>query len=139
MFLTDKMYSKGQFPLTFNLSRTNAFVKYKNEIPQNEKTLNTGPSYFIRLNRRKIYSVKLKEKFLNWLCVCTHPIAMVVNSFQTVHVQQPHVFPSHSNTPVHKWQQGQVCLLRWHASVHLFYSIYLWHWHVTFKSRLGNG
>lgn len=34
VFLTDKMYSKGQFPLTFNLSWTNAFVKYKNEVPQ---------------------------------------------------------------------------------------------------------
>ena len=34
VFLTDKMDSKGQFPLTFNPSWTNAFVKYKNEIPE---------------------------------------------------------------------------------------------------------
>ena len=27
-------YSKGQFPLTFNLSQTSAFVKYRNDIPE---------------------------------------------------------------------------------------------------------
>lgn len=46
VFLTDKMYSKGQFPLTFNLSRTNAFVKYKNEIPQKWKNTKYRPQLF---------------------------------------------------------------------------------------------
>lgn len=112
-------YSKGQFPLTFNLSQTSAFVKYRNEIPEKwKKTLNTSPSYFIRLNRRKI-SLSEIEKFVNRLRVCTRLTVVVVNSFQTVPAAAlflPLIIVT-AACLVSTWQQSQVCFS---DDMHLF-------------------
>ena len=139
-------YSKGQFPLTFNLTQTSDFVKYRIEIPEKwKKTLNTSPSYFIRLNRREI-SLSEIEKFLNRLRVCTRlTVAVLTPCLCSSHcggseqfsdctcsspVSSPH--NSHSSVPGKHMAAKSSLLLRWHASVHLLYFIYVVHymWHL---------